>query len=398
MTTLCSPPPTPSTLAGAASGETVHIVTWRLFDYRGEALTYGGLQRWLLGLVDLLRGLGHPVCIHQKASTAFVRELSPGATVRGHRTPLGAVATPWFNYLVHRQIPAAAPVIYMADDVSFPLCRARSLLIQHGVWWDGEFGACKLRAAEHMVKQAVRQCAGVVCVDSNFINWYRARWPRAGHDHKFHLVPNCLDLKRFGAPPEHPAAAGGDGTPLTICFPRRSEPRRGVLLMAEVAPSILRRYPEVEFRFVVGSGYYTEVLRQRLQDADCDPARYRIEVLPFDSMREAYQDSAIVAIPTICGEGTSLSAIEAMYFGCAIVSSWVGGLCDLIQDQHNGLLIRPAVADLEASLCRLIEDPALRLRLGQRAMQDVLPRFAPERWQQQIGAVLQSTLGLGVTR
>jgi hypothetical protein len=42
-------------------GQTVHVLTWRLFDYRGEQLTAGGLQRWLVELARLLRSLGHPV-------------------------------------------------------------------------------------------------------------------------------------------------------------------------------------------------------------------------------------------------------------------------------------------------------------------------------------------------
>ena len=46
--------------------ETVHILAWRLFDYRGEALTYGGAQRWLLELVRLLASRGHEVVVHQR--------------------------------------------------------------------------------------------------------------------------------------------------------------------------------------------------------------------------------------------------------------------------------------------------------------------------------------------
>jgi glycosyltransferase involved in cell wall biosynthesis len=164
--------------------------------------------------------------------------------------------------------------------------------------------------------------------------------------------------------------------------------------MADVAPQLMRAHPEVDFRFVVGSGFHTEALRRRMAASGIDPGRWPIEVLPFERMRAAYEDSAIVAIPTLCGEGTSLSAIEAMYFGCAVVSTWVGGLPNLIQDDRNGLLIAPDAAALGSALSRLITDEALRVRLGHTAMTDLLPRHGVARWRARVAAVLDSALHL----
>lgn len=389
----------PSTVApGAAqpsTGETIHIVTWRLLDYEGRELTYGGLQRWLLALIDLLRSRGHPVIVHQRAYAAFEQDLEPGVTIRGyHRGTIGARTTPLFNLMVHRAIPPHAPVIYMAEDVSYPRCRRRSLVIQHGIWWDGELSALGRRFAEHIVRHALRRTAAVLCVDTNFINWYRARWPNANHDTKLHFVPNFVDPATFGPQPEIPAAAVAPGERITICFPRRSEPRRGIMMMADVAPGLIQKFSNVDFRFVVGSGHHTEALRSRMHASGADTARWSIEVLPFDRMKEAYQRSAIITIPTICGEGTSLSAIEAMYFGCAIVSTWVGGLPNLIQDQHNGLLIPPRTEDLGTALEQLIEDADLRTRLGGRALADVMPRYGIARWRESVTDILDRHLAL----
>ncbi|MCA8958165.1 MAG: glycosyltransferase family 4 protein, partial [Planctomycetes bacterium] len=307
-----------------------------------------------------------------------------------------ARSTPWFNLVAHRRIPAGAPVVYMAEDVSFPICRARSLVVQHGVWWDGELNALELRAAELMVRRAVRRSRGLICVDTNFANWLRARWPGTQWDHKLHLIPNFLDARTFGPPPEVPAAARGGR--VTICFPRRSEPRRGLHLMADAAPQLLARFPQVDIRFVVGSGNHTDALRRRLADAACPASRCSIEVHGFDDMRSVYRESQIVTIPTVCGEGTSLAAIEAMYCGCAVVGTWVGGLADLLWHEQNALVIAPDAAQLTAACARLVEDPLLRVRLGSRALADAPARFAIERWQYSVGAVLEQALGLGVAR
>ena len=373
-------------------GVPVHVLAWRLYDYEGEALTAGGLQRWLVELARLLVAMGHSVVIHQRARRAVTRHFAAGIVVRGHRAAPRAAATPWFNWRVHRDIPAEAPVVYMAEDLAHPICRERSLVVQHGIWWDGEYGWLRTRLAEFLARHAVRRAAATVCVDTNFINWFRARWPEAGCDEKLHFVPNFLDEAQWGPAPASPAAALPGR--VTICFPRRSEPRRGIWLMAEVAPRLARRFADVDFRFVVGSGYHTEQLRQRLQAAGLPPDRWRLEVLPMDGMRAAYERSQIVVIPTLCGEGTSLSAIEAMHFGCAVVTTWVGGLPNLVQDGDNGLLTAPIAGQVEAALARLIGDPSLRAELGGNAMRSAR-RFGIGRWRAGVADLLRHRLGLG---
>lgn len=377
------------------AGEPVHVLAWRLFDYDGRELTYGGLQRWLLSLAELLNAAGHPVVVHQRAHRAFTREFMRGITVVGHRASARAWGSPIFNAKVHRAIPAGAPVVYMVEDLTWPICRERSVVVQHGIWWDGEYGGLKLRMAEHVARHAVRRTGATVCVDTNFVNWFRARWPESGLDERFAFVPNFVDPVQWGPQPEAPAASRlvRDGR-LVVCFPRRSEPRRGIWLMADATPILARRFPSLDFRFVVGSGYHTEALRTRLTDAGIDARRWTTEVLPFDGMRAAYVDSAIVTVPTVCGEGTSLSAIEAMYFGCAVVATWVGGLPNVIRDGIDGVLIPPSAPALVDAIARLVEHPTERIAMGRRAMETAREAFGIARWRRGVAPVIGRALAL----
>ncbi len=370
----------------------MHVLTWRLLDYEGEAMTYGGQQRWLLELVRLLNANGHPVVVHQRATRAFERALHAGARIVGHRCPARAWASPAFNLACHRSLPAGAPVVYMFEDLAFPLCRPRSIVVQHGIWWDGEYGWAKVRLAERVARHAVSRAGAMVCVDTNFLNWYRARWPDAGHDRKLHYVANFIDPDQWGPQPLQPAAVQRPGAPLTICFPRRSEPRRGIWLMSQVAPRLARRHHALRFDFVVGSGYHTEPLRRQLIDSGMRREQWQLSSLPFERMGEAYGQAAIAVIPTICGEGTSLSAIEAMYHGCAVVGTWVGGLPNLIQNGHNGRLVAPTATDLEAALHQLITDSDLRVRLGRNAMQACPELYGLPRWRAELQPVLARAL------
>lgn len=370
----------------------MHVLTWRLFDYDGDDLTYGGQQRWLLELARLLNELGRAVVVHQRSHHAFERRLGEGIAVRGHPLPTRAIGSPAFNLAVHRQVPRGAPVVYMVEDLAFPRCRPQSVVVQHGIWWDGEYGWAKVRIAERVARWAVRRAGAVVCVDTNFINWYRARWPEADDGRRLHYVPNFIDAQAWGPQPIEPAARLRPGDPVTICFPRRSEPRRGIWLMADVAPRLSARFPQVRFRFAVGSGYCTAALRERLLGCGMAPDRWRIDSLPFARMRELYERSAIAVLPTLCGEGTSLAAIEAMYFGCAVVATWVGGLPNLVHDGHNGLLVAPAAADVEGALARLVRDQDLRVHLGRNAMAMVPELYGVSRWRARLAPVLARAL------
>jgi glycosyltransferase involved in cell wall biosynthesis len=69
-------------------------------------------------------------------------------------------------------------------------------------------------------------------------------------------------------------------------------------------------------------------------------------------------------------EGQPLSVVEAMAYGCPIVSTSVGGIPELIHDGINGLLCPPRdPMCLAGKIKILIDDPALRRSLGREARQ-----------------------------
>jgi trehalose synthase len=90
----------------------------------------------------------------------------------------------------------------------------------------------------------------------------------------------------------------------------------------------------------------------------------------------ALQRRADVVLQKSLQEGFGLTVTEAMVKGRAVVASNVGGLRHQITDGHNGLLVDPADLDgVRAALGRLLDDPALRQELGERARAGVLERY-----------------------
>jgi glycosyltransferase involved in cell wall biosynthesis len=76
-----------------------------------------------------------------------------------------------------------------------------------------------------------------------------------------------------------------------------------------------------------------------------------------------------------------------MASGTAVIATAVGQLTEVIQDGKNGLLVPPGNASaLAAALKSLIEDPAMRLQLGEQARKDTVQKYS---WDQYVSRLEQ---------
>lgn len=87
-------------------------------------------------------------------------------------------------------------------------------------------------------------------------------------------------------------------------------------------------------------------------------------------------DADIFTLPSVY-EGNPMTVIEAMGTGLPIVASRVGGIPDMISDGESGLLVEPEPQSICDGLSRLVEDGALRQRLGETARRNS-QRFSAE--------------------
>ncbi|MFP4171375.1 MAG: glycosyltransferase family 4 protein [Candidatus Hydrogenedentota bacterium] len=80
-----------------------------------------------------------------------------------------------------------------------------------------------------------------------------------------------------------------------------------------------------------------------------------------------YQEADIVAAPSTWEEPYGLVAVEAMAAGRPVVASAVGGLKGIVRHGETGFLVEPGSSTaLALALDRLLDDPALRSRMGAR--------------------------------
>src|SRR5205823_3556098 len=98
-------------------------------------------------------------------------------------------------------------------------------------------------------------------------------------------------------------------------------------------------------------------------------------------------------------EGLPRSILEAMRAGLPVVASDVGGVHELVEGETIGTVVpRGDIGALAGALDRLIEDPALRVRLGDRARAAYEARYTFERLVDDTLQVYERMLGRHLKR
>lgn len=358
--------------------KSVHII---YYDYlRNDAMTLsvGGVQTYLNNLCKVIQSLEMQPVIYQMTERDF-ETLYQGVTVKGL-----SVVKKKFAEKALSMIPAGETVIFGTED----LVRSYdgvSLAIQHGIYWDKPKHQGKgkrfndlyiyrrARQAQKMVSY-LRQVDKTVCVDYNFINWYRTQL--AYPETELIAIPNFAEI-----PPVSEKPKGK----VNVIFARRFYPYRGTRIFAGAAKRLLQTYPQLHVT-VAGEGPDEAWLREQLGDQD------RVSIIKYESSQSAaiHADQHIAVVPTLGAEGTSLSLLEAMASRCAVVCSNVGGMTNIVIDQFNGLMIPPNEESLYCAIATLVENEGQRNALANRAYETVSQGFSFELWKQRWIDVLKT--------
>ena len=115
--------------------------------------------------------------------------------------------------------------------------------------------------------------------------------------------------------------------------------------------------------------------------------------LPNAEVAEWYRAADVFVLPTR-SEGTPNVVLECMASGTPVVASRVGGIPEVIQDQHNGLLFESEdVEELSRCIDRLVRDPELARRLSRQALDDVQEHSVERQIQKNIDVYRRVVVG-----
>ena len=170
-------------------------------------------------------------------------------------------------------------------------------------------------------------------------------------------------------------------------FHGRLDPEKGLNTLLEAAAQIKER----NFRLVLvgrGSEEYTAHLKQVVQEKGIAEkvvfAGFVHPVLPY----VASADFGILA--STVQEGCPLSPQEYMSQGRPVVVTNNGGQREYVVQEQNGLLVPPGDAKaLAEAMARLVDDAALRQRLGQQAKADFDDHLNYDHYYEQIKRIYE---------
>jgi len=358
---------------------TAHIFYLYYLDAKGEKITIGGVQTYLTNLSYLLREMNYSVIIYQLAEENFERDYQ-GVKVKGvkGRSNKGYVIGQFLFDNCKSKIDATNDIIIFGTDTLNVSCPGyKTISIQHGIYWDIPQTVVLSKTAylKEYCKKAFKAwkevkrvgCVdSVVCVDYNFINWYRAIVPYP--QTRLKAIMNFTDI------PEEKSIQKPDDS-INIIFARRLVEYRGTRVFAEAIVRILSEYDNVCVT-IAGSGPDEQWLKERFKG---------LKGVTFTSYSSnesllIHADKHIAVVPTVGSEGTSLSLLEAMACGCAVVCSNVGGMTNIVQNGYNGIIIEPTAEALYNALKLLLNDRNMLMSIGSKGREVVYKAFSKERW------------------
>ncbi len=177
------------------------------------------------------------------------------------------------------------------------------------------------------------------------------------------------------APPATIAALRQSGAPVIVVMSRHV-PRKGLVHLLHALHRLKRE--GVAFRAcLVGGGYLLEHHRALARELGLGAWVQIVGRVPetFDYVRHA----DLFVLPSLEEGSGSMSMLEAMQAGVALVATRIDGIPEDVTDGADALLVPPADDKaLAAAIRRLLEDAALRRRLGAAARQTFQARFSAE--------------------
>lgn len=359
----------------------VYILSFNFYDWAGKTIYKGGAERYIYDLAVLLKQLGyHPVILQGAKGEPFEKTYH-GVKIRGVplKKPESRYVSGEYNTIVQdAEFVIASPVDLACEIYDVPV-----IGINHGIAFDGPNSKAFAESPTgyKIYTDAVEHCTTCVCVDTNFINWMRTRNYKLGN--KLIFVPNYYDKTAF-----HPTKHTNNKN-LTCVYPRRLYSARGYDITIKAFRKLFKKYPTLHLNFVgqVDNDKVKKDLEKFQQDfpKNISHLEYSMKDMP-----KAYEPADIVLVPTRYAEGTSLSCIEGLASGAAVVATNIGGLPNLIIDHYNGLLISPTPDAIEAAISELIDHPDLRKKLSKNGQIVAENAFEKTIWEKRWTSILKS--------
>src|SRR5579872_824419 len=317
-----------------------------------QALRRAGHEPFVASRLRSFDGTGDPRC--QARIAALGEHLAARLVERWRRQPQSAPGL-WFTYHLYYKAPdLLGPAVSAALGIPYVVAEASHAGKRVGGPW-----ALGHRAVERAIRRA-DVVIGLNSADREGV------LPLLASPDRWVALPPFLDVSGYSAP--HRAAATAPRL-IAVAMMRDGDKLASYRVLGRALSRLLDRPWSLE---IVGDG----------------PARIEVErafaplgdrVTYAGALDAAGVDARLAAAdlfvwPAI-NEAFGLALLEAQASGLPAVAGASGGVADIVAPEVTGRLVPPGDADAFAAAVRdLLDDPALRLRLGTAARDKVVHR------------------------
>lgn len=298
----------------------------------------------------------------------------------------GSIATFRYAQRLRDEVSAFAPDVVHSNGIKMHVLGglvrpSRAALIWHFHDYPGT-----RPVTGRLIRGLRARCSAVVAVSHSVAADVRTV---IGESVPVHTVWNSVDLDRFapGGPVADldalaglpPAPEGTVRVGLVATFARW----KGHGLFLEMLSRLAPRSP---FRgYIVGGPLYETRASQTSMDELRSEIRRlglegRVGLTGFTDASAALRALDVVVHASTSPEPFGLVIAEAMAVGRPVVISAAGGVSELVDRDHTGFVYSPGSAEeLTMRVSALVDDPALRHRIGDAARAAASRQFRPER-------------------
>jgi len=256
----------------------------------------------------------------------------------------------------------------------------------HVMNWDS--GSRRDRIKDRLMFLARRHTATAVITVSEAARrrYLETGWDRPDHVLTVHNGIRGEEAAGHGARLRRELGLGEDDFVLGMVAVLR--PGKGHDLAAAAVRDLRRDHPNLKL-LVLGDGPDRAEIKRQLEVAGDAVVMtgFREDVLDLlGTVDVLVHPSLFDAFPT--------ALLEALATGTPIVATAVGGIPEIVDDGETGLLLSapPNLDELTAALRRLLEDPDLRQRMGERGRRVFAESFTAKHWVERLMPVYEAAL------
>jgi glycosyltransferase involved in cell wall biosynthesis len=281
--------------------------------------------------------------------------------------------------LRHPQIPMAVRLgANHFAHFSFKFRQPLTQTVGDIIKWGGQQGL--LLPILPVLEGTVLRTADVVIANCEYLQTvYKSQYPKIRN---VVVIRNGVNTNKFR--PDGPRENLTENR-LWLLYAGRIEERKGLHILLEAMSQISRRFPTARLLLVgrAPDPNYQSCLENLASRFSISSKVKFIGPVDNQMVSRLMRSVDILVFPSTTHgdevEGLPNTLLEGLATGLPVVATSICGVPEVINNEHNGLLVRPGSSDeMASSVATLIDSPSIRSELGERGREYVVQNNSME--------------------